>query len=54
VSYWAIRDALHQLMVRTAAFDEQLLSDRPDWDDLWRCHLELCRVECYLQLKEER
>ena len=26
--------------------------DDPDWDDLWQCHLELCRVERYLKMKE--
>ena len=52
VSYWEIKDALHQLMVRTTAFHEQILSDCPDWQDLWQVHLELCRIERFLELKE--
>ena len=52
MSFWAIRDALHQLMVRAEAFDTQLQSEDPDWDDLWECHLEMCRVEEYLKIKE--
>ncbi len=52
VSYWEIRDALHQLMVRTTAFHEQVMSDDPDWQDLWQVHLELCRIERFLELKE--
>lgn len=47
-----MRDALHQLMVRAVAFDEQLLSDDPDWDDLWQTHMELCRIEEYLKIRE--
>ena len=52
MSYWEIRDALRQLMVRAEAFDCQLKSDDPDWDDLWPCHVALCRVERYLKIKE--
>ena len=52
MSYWEIKDALHQLMVRTTAFHEQIMSDRPNWQDLWQVHLELCRIERFLDLKE--
>lgn len=54
MSYWEIRDVLHQLMIRTVAFHDQLVSDRPDWQDLWQIHLELCRAERYLKLKENK
>jgi hypothetical protein len=53
VSYWEIRRVLHDLAVRTTAFHEQIMSDRPDWEDLWKIHLELCRAERYLELKED-
>ena len=52
MSYWAIRDALHQLMVRAVAFQAQLTSDSPDWEDLWIIHLQMCRAENYLRIKE--
>jgi hypothetical protein len=53
VSYWEIRDALHQLMVRAAAFHDQLMSEDPDWEDLWQCHLELCRIEEYFRWRQD-
>lgn len=54
MSYWEIRDKLHQLMVRTIEFDAGLKSDEPNWDALWDHHLELCRIEEYLRIRENR
>lgn len=52
MSYWEIHDWLHQLMVRTIEFDTGIKSDQPDWNAIWEHHLELCRIEECLKIKE--